>query len=130
MSNNASTGPAAPSAETVAWVKDRPPVELVDLGCFGRPERFMWHKHRWCCPSRSCPAGSWTGQDTRIAAARLAMTDRAGRWVTAQVGLHGRTVAEVARELGCDWHTVNDAVMAYGTPLVEDPDRRTWRSSS
>jgi transposase len=32
-------------------------------------------------------------------------------------------VAEVARELGCDWHTVNDAVIAYGTPLVEDPAR-------
>lgn len=33
-----------------AWVKDRPIVELVDLGCFGRPARLMWHKHRWCCP--------------------------------------------------------------------------------
>ena len=32
-------------------------------------------------------------------------------------------MAEVARELGCDWHTVNDAVIAYGTPLVEDPAR-------
>ncbi|NCG25823.1 MAG: hypothetical protein GWP47_17030 [Actinobacteria bacterium] len=26
-------------------------------------------------------------------------------------------------ELGCDWHTINDTVLAYGTPLVEDPDR-------
>jgi transposase len=51
------------------------------------------------------------------------MTDRAGRWVTAQVGRLGRPVAEVARELGCDWHTVNDAVMAYGTPLIDDPER-------
>jgi transposase len=51
------------------------------------------------------------------------MTDRAGRWVTFQVGRNGRSVAEVARELGCDWHTINDAVIAYGTPLVEDPDR-------
>jgi transposase len=51
------------------------------------------------------------------------MTDRAARWVTLQVGRHGRTVNEVARELGCDWHTVNDAVIAYGTPLVEDPAR-------
>jgi transposase len=32
-------------------------------------------------------------------------------------------VNEVAVELGCDWHTVNDAVIAYGTPLVEDPER-------
>jgi transposase len=35
----------------------------------------------------------------------------------------GRSVAEVARELGCDWHTVNDAVIAYGTALVDDPGR-------
>jgi hypothetical protein len=27
-------------------------------------------------------------------------------------GKLGRTVAEVARELGCDWHTVNDKVIA------------------
>jgi len=51
------------------------------------------------------------------------MTDRAGRWVTAQVGRCARSVNEVAVELGCDWHTINDAVIAYGTALVEDPDR-------
>jgi transposase len=115
--------PACAECEAVAWVKDRPTVEQVDLGCFGRPARLVWHKHRWCCPSGSCPVGSWTGEDPRIAPARLAMTDRAGRWATAQVGRHGRTVNEVARELGCDWHTVNDAVIAYGTALVEDPAR-------
>ena len=43
------------------------------------------------------------------------MTEQVGRW--------GRTVNEVAVELGCDWHTVNDAVIAYGTVLVDDPDR-------
>jgi hypothetical protein len=52
------------------------------------------------------------------------MTDRAGRWVTRQVGKLGRTVSEVADELGCDWHTVNDTVVAYGQALVDDdPDR-------
>ena len=31
---------------------------------------------------------------------------------------------EVAIELGCDWHTINDTVLAYGTALVDDdPDR-------
>lgn len=55
--------------------------------------------------------------------ARLALTDRAGRWVTEQVGRWGRTVNEVAVELGCDWHTVKDAVIAYGTALVDHPDR-------
>ena len=105
-----------------AWIKDRPAVELVDLPCFGRPSKLVWHKHRWRCPMR-CGAGTWTGEDPAIAPARAAMTDRAGRWATLQVGSHGRSVAEVARELGCDWHTVNDAVIAYGTPLVDDPGR-------
>ena len=27
------------------------------------------------------------------------------------------------KELGCDWHTVNDAVVAYGAALVDHPDR-------
>jgi transposase len=111
------------ACDAIAWVKDRPEVELVDLPCFGRPTRLVWHKHRWRCPNVECPAGSWTGEDARIASVRAVMTDRAGRWCTEQVGRLGRTVAEIARELGCDWHTVNDAVIAYGTPLVEDPDR-------
>jgi transposase len=104
-------------------VKDRPVVEMVDLPCFGRPARLVWRKTRWACPSRTCSTGSWTEQAPAITAARLVMTDRAGRWVTEQVGRHGRTVNEVAVELGCDWHTVNDTVIAYGTALVDDPDR-------
>ncbi len=108
---------------TRARVKDRPVVEFVDLPAFGRPTRLLWRKHRWSCPDRDCPVGSWTGEHAQIAPPRAVMTDRAGRWVTAQVGRDGRSVAEVARELGCDWHTINDAVIAYGTPLVEDPER-------
>jgi len=107
----------------VAQVKDRPEVELVDLAAFGRPARLVWRKHRWVCPNGSCPIGSWTAQDTAIASVRAAMTDRAGRWVTRQVGAHGRTVNELASELGCAWHTVNDTVIAYGEALVDDPDR-------
>lgn len=107
-----------------AEVKDRPRVELVDLPAFGRPVRLVWHKHRWRCREPECSMGSWTGVDTRIAAPRLGLTDRAGRWVTVQVGKCGRTVSEVARELGCDWHTVNDAVLAYGQALLDaDTDR-------
>ena len=52
-----------------------------------------------------------------------AMTDQAARWACEQVGRHGRTVAEVAQDLGCDWHTVNRAVVGYGLALVDDPDR-------
>jgi transposase len=108
---------------TRARVKERPIVELVDLPCFGRPTRLVWRKHRFTCPDPDCETRSWTGEHRRVAPPRAAMTDRAGRWVTEQVGRDGRSVAEVARELDCDWHTINDAVIAYGTPLVEDTDR-------
>jgi hypothetical protein len=34
-----------------------------------------------------------------------------------------RSVNELAVELGCDRHTINNTVLAYGTPRVEDPSR-------
>jgi transposase len=106
-----------------ARVKERPEVELVDLPVFGRQARLVWRKHRLVCVQVACPVVSWTVEGLAIASPRLALTDRAGRWVTEQVGRWGRTVNEVAVELGCDWHTVNDAVIAYGTVLVDDPAR-------
>lgn len=116
--------PECSECASVVWVKDRPVVELVDLPCFGRPTRLVWHKRRWCCPRASCPTGSWTEQAPAIAAPRLVMTDRAGRWVTRQVGQRARTINEIAVELGCDWHPVNDAVIAYGAALVDDDPTR------
>jgi hypothetical protein len=95
----------------------------VDLPVFGRPARLGWRKYRFQCAAPGCPVGSWTEHEPWIAPPRLSLTDRAGRWVTLQVGKHGRTVTEVASDLGCDWHTVNDAVIAYGTALVDDEDR-------
>jgi transposase len=61
--------------------------------------------------------------DDRIVVGNRGITDRAARWACGQVGRYGRTVSEVADELGCDWHTVNRAVIAYGLALVDDPDR-------
>ena len=116
--------PTCPGCGGRATVKERDQVVLVDLPAFGRRTRLVWRKHRWACPNRVCAWPSWTEREATIAAPRLALTDRAGRWVTEQVGRRGRTVDEVAVELGCDWHTVNDAVIAYGTALVDDdPDR-------
>jgi transposase len=116
--------PACAGCAGAAQIKDRPVVELVDLAAFGRPVRLVWRKHRWECANETCLLGSWTGADVRIASARAAMTDRAGRWVTRQVGEHGRTVNELAVELECAWHTVNDAVIAYGEALVDDDPAR------
>jgi len=112
-----------PTCGVVATVKDRHRVALVDLTMAGRQIVLVWNKRRFRCAEQRCFTGTWTEVDPRIAAPRLKMTDRAGRWATFEVGKNGRTVNEVAEHLGCDWHTVNDAVLAYGAALVEHPER-------
>ena len=112
-----------PVCGVIAHVKDRRRVELVDLPSFGRPTRLVWHKRRFRCPEPPCPHGSCTEQDPLIAPPRPCLSDRAGRWICEQVGRCGRSVAEVAKELGCDWHTVNDALLAYGDALIDDEGR-------
>jgi transposase len=98
-------------------------VELVDLPCLGRQTRLIWMKQRWRCPNAACRVVTFVEVDDRIADQRAGITDRAGRWATFQVGRHGRAVSEVARDLGCDWHTVMDAVVAHGRALIDDPNR-------
>jgi transposase len=81
----------------------------------------VWREHRLVCVAVECPVLSWTVEDhDRLTSAGV---DRPGRTVgrvTEQVGRSGRTVNEVAVE-GCDWRTVKNAVIAYGTVLVDDP---------
>ena len=98
-------------------------VELVDLPVFGRAARLVWNKQRWLCPNPACPMVTWTEQHPAIASECCALTTRAARWATIQVGRHGRAVSEVAADLGCDWHTVMDAVALFGQPLIDDPGR-------
>lgn len=109
-----------------ARVKDSSAVVLVDMTCFGRPARLVWHKQRWWCAQLECSAGSWTVSDPRIAAPRARLTDRAARWVTRQVGGGDRSITDIADELGCDWHTIMEAVRRYGEALLAaDTDRCT-----
>jgi transposase len=112
-----------PECGVVARVKDRPLVTLVDLPINGRPTSLVWHKRRFCCADALCSTRSWTEQDSRVAFARHLTTDRAGRWLTRQIGQNGRSVQEIAEELGCAWHTVNDALLRYGEVLIDDEDR-------
>ena len=65
----------------------------------------------------------------RIAPARQSMSAETGRWSTLQVGKYGRTLSEVDDELSCDWHTINDAMIAYGSVLVDDPDASRGRGA-
>lgn len=71
--------PPCPGCGGLVWVKDRRRVELVDLAAFGWPARLVWHKRRWVCPAQGWGNWSFTESAPYIAAARLAMTDRAGR---------------------------------------------------
>jgi len=112
-----------PACGTNGWVKGHRVVRLTDLPAFGRPVVLAWHKTRRTCPNSACSQGSWTTSDSRIASRRCTVTHRAGRWLTEQVGRFRRAVSVVASELGCDWHTVNDTVIAYGRLLVDDPER-------
>jgi len=115
--------PRCPLCDGKTYAKGSSPVELADLTSFGRRVRLIWHKRRWVCADPQCGGGSFSDQDSSIAAPRLRLTDRASRWATRAVGQDGRSVSSVAQELDCDWHSANDAVMSYGAPLVEDPNR-------
>lgn len=114
---------SCPSCNGQAHVKDRPIVRYVDLPAFGTNITIAWRKHRLRCPAPTCVRRTWTVTDHRIAAKQALLTTRCAKWVTEQVG-RGRTVADVARELGCDWHTINDTVTVYGEALLAVDTKR------
>ena len=113
------------SCGVVAHVKDRHIVEVVDVSIGPRAVRLVWHKRRFRCPEPGCEVRTWTENDPRIATRGRSTSDRVGRWMTEQVGRNARSVSDVARDLSCDWHTVNNAVLAYGTALVDDDPHRS-----
>jgi transposase len=109
---------------TTAWVKDYREVDLVDLPAFDQRVVLRVIRTRWCCPATKCGVGSWTIEHPEVAPAGQKMTTRARRWATEQVGRYARSVSEVAKVLGTDWHTINDAVIGYGEALIDaDVDR-------
>lgn len=120
---------SCPRCHVRARVKDRPRVSYVDLPVYGFPMKLTWKKHRLCCLNQGCSATSWMFEDHRIAAKGCLLTTRAAKWATRQVG-YGRTVKEVAAELGCDWHTVNDAVTTYGAALLAADRQRVIHTSA
>jgi transposase len=118
-----------PRCSRAAQVKERPVVHYVDLPVYGTPMSLAWKKHRMRCVNPRCPMKSWVLTDHRIAAKNCLLTTRAAKWATVQVG-GGRTVSEVAAELDCDWHTVNDAVTTYGLALLEADRKRLNQTSA
>jgi transposase len=118
-----------PSCGGPAQVKERPVVHYVDLPVYGTPMSLAWKKHRMRCASLACPKRSWVLEDHRIAAKNCLLTTRAAKWATVQVG-GGRTVSEVAAELACDWHTVNEAVITYGEALLSADRKRLNKTTA
>jgi transposase len=118
-----------PRCHRRAQVKDRPVVHYVDLPVYGAPMSLAWRKHRMRCADPHCRMTSWMLGDHRIAAKNCRLTTRAAKWATVQVG-GGRTVSEVAAELSCDWHTVNDAVVTYGEALLAADRKRLNQTSA
>jgi len=118
-----------PSCSQPARVKERPVVHYVDLPVYGTAMSLAWKKHRMRCRNPHCAKRSWVLEDHRIAAKQCLLTTRAAKWATRQVG-GGRTVSEVAEELACDWHTVNDAVCTYGEALLAADRKRLNRTSA
>lgn len=108
------------------WSDGDKQVELVDLPSFGRSVRLVWHKRRWRCHNRECPAGTVTEQAAEISAPRERLTTRAGRWATRQTG-KGRPIKDIAEELGCSWHPVNLSVRRWGEALLEADKTRIGR---
>lgn len=102
--------------------KGRPTTQVRDMACGGRPVRLVWRKRRWYCPDPDCDTKTWSEQSEPIVA-RAGLTERARVDICTRVGRDAASVSGLAREYGVAWSTAMAAVVAVGTPLVEDPDR-------
>lgn len=100
----------------------RRPVRVRDLPSAGRAVTLIWVKRLWRCGEPSCSRSTWSERSEAIRP-RASLTERARRVACERVGRDGHTVAQVAGEYGVGWGTVMNAVVEYGTPLVDDPDR-------
>jgi transposase len=105
-----------------ALSKGRSTVVVRDVDAFGRRVQLRWRKRRWRCPEQACVARTWTETSAAVSP-RAVLTARARVDACRRVGREGHSVAAVARDLGVGWHTVMNAVIDVGMPLVDDPAR-------
>ena len=105
-----------------ARLHDRRPTYVRDLPAAGRPVTLVWVKRIWRCHEPRCPRVTWSEVSLGIRP-RASLTERARVEACRRVGQDGHSVAQVAAEFGVAWGTVMAAVVEYGTPLVDDPDR-------
>lgn len=100
----------------------RPRVRVQDLLVGGRPTVLVWKKREWRCRESACPAGTWREQSGEIRP-RAVLTERARRRAVRRVGRDGTSVAQVARDLGAAWHTINDTVLELCEQMIDGDDR-------
>jgi transposase len=65
----------------------------------------------------------WRQDTTKAAAPRAKLSTHAVLWALKSVVVDRLSIARVAANLGTSWHTANDAVLAAGRLLINDPDR-------
>jgi zinc-finger of transposase IS204/IS1001/IS1096/IS1165 len=110
---------------TRAWVKDRPPVELVGLPAFGRPATLVWRKRRWRCPEPVCPGGTWTETDHHPPARTLVLVHLPSRVPPAGRGRAGLETGIVNPSRVEELHWAD-----AGTPSVTPEAERDAGNSS
>ncbi|WP_373167415.1 ISL3 family transposase [Mycobacterium marinum] len=102
------------STRSKGWVCTGP--RDVQVG----PDRplLRWRKRKWLCPSLGCDRKVFTESVPGVPA-RARVTPRAKESMATAVLDEDRSVAAVADEYGCGWHTVHDHVVAVVDEILD-----------
>ncbi len=102
------------------WRTARSSSSWICRARLGRPGWCGARRRSGGAGNRGSPVGSWIGERSADRGA-AGGADGSGRAVGrhGRSGRFGRSVSKVADELDCDWHTVCDAVVAYGEALLD-----------
>jgi len=102
------------STRSKGWVCTNP--RDVQVG----PDRplLRWRKRKWLCPSIVCNRKVFTEAVPGVPA-RVRVTPRAKAEMATQVLDEDRSVAAVAADYRCGWHTVHDHVIAVADAALE-----------
>jgi transposase len=103
------------STRSKGWVQTGP--RDVQVG----PDRplLRWRKRKWLCPSTVCDRKVFTEAVPGVPA-RARVTPRAKAAMATEVLDKDRSVAAVAGDYRCGWHTVHDHVITVADAALED----------
>lgn len=95
------------------------PVTLHDRPCTQGKMILTWNKRRYRC--QQCRLT--LSEDPHPGARQSLLTDRAVDWAIAQLRHDHASINGLARQLGCDWHTLWDRVEVRLTDAAAAPGR-------